>query len=142
MKKIVFITAIVTSLIAGCSNGPRDFVEEERFKEDNKPFLTPYQVVRAQTTMVKLDKTNDQVEIVGGSEYVFWQHDYPSANEAKKVEVPVAAVATEKKFPFTTDEIVNGCSQDDCKQKTKTTAKKANTDIIYDIGECEGKGCD
>ena len=134
MKRLLIITAIATSLIGGCSSSPdQAFVNKEKFQENNRPFLTPYQTSHSQTTMVELDKTNDQVEIHGGSEYVFWTHDYPSALTALNNSKPVI-VEEKKEFPFTIDKYMSN-------SKPSVTPKKKDA-IIYDIGECESKGCE
>ena len=90
MNKFVLLAALLVSTLSGCSTSSNSaFIDDKVFKESNRPFLTVYQTTRAQTTMVKLDKSNDQVVVIEDTEYVFWKHKYNSAVSKESAIVDV-----------------------------------------------------
>lgn len=153
MNKFVQLAALLAGTLSGCSTSSNSaFIDDKVFKESNRPFLTVYQTTRAQTTMVELDKRNDQVIVSGDTEYVFWKHKYNSAVSGISAIVDIKPKEeTLNKSPFTVsaslfnakDVAVEVCSDnsDSCNEE-KIGTPEAPNEIIYDIGECHFKGCD
>lgn len=153
MKKFSLVCAMLTISISGCSTPTNDpFVNEKSFKESNRPFLTVYQTERAQTTMLELDKTNDQVVMAGESEYVFWKHSYSTATDtidASSVndDEKSAEVVTNKN-PFIVSEAMLSDDEEkerscngECVEESVDSTNTVQDEIIYNIGECHTKGC-
>lgn len=150
MKIILLFSTLLIITLSGCSTSQKEpFVNEQLFKEKNRPFLTVYQTEGAQTTMVELDKTNDQVIIKGEAEYVLWHLENISTSNTGTPKI--AEITTEikkQKSPFFIHKdsagVLKKCDgvKDGCSKEHSPSKVDISTEIIYDIGECHFKGCD
>ncbi|MGK2231368.1 MAG: hypothetical protein ACI92O_000526 [Colwellia sp.] len=153
MNKYVYLVVIFLSTLNGCSSYPdKAFIDQKVFKETNRPFLSTYQTEHAQTTMVNIDKSNDQVVVRESTEYVFWMHNYNSAipiqNRVLDHKIPDLNT---KEAPFVVPEaLFNSVEEtlDVCNEENKNSCKvdetsksNSHTEILYDLGECHFKGC-
>lgn len=129
-KILVMILNVI--VVSSCSYSGNKVTEvtfdSKEMIETNKPFQTPYQSKKADTTMLFLDKQNDQVEIEPNLEYVFWDKTISKVSDIKQKDRIIKEINKGAPKRGAT----KNCIEQECVQSKK---------VIYKTEECTEKGC-